>query len=250
MSTGRLVLAADHRARGMVTIERYDDYLAALRAALPMCDAVMASTQPLTDLLADGVTDDQRAYLSLNRTGLAGAPWELDDRAVATCERAADLGCSGVKHMTRIDPDEPITASALELLGHVLEEARVLDLECMVEPLAWREGGLDRSTDGIVFAAVVAHDLGAPLLKVPVPDVEPGHARRDAVARVVASVGVPVLFLGGARSLDRTRDDILDEVADAIAGGAAGLAMGRAIYQDPDPAAMARLVADALAAFG
>ena len=59
-----------------------------------------------------------------------------------------------------------------------------------------------RDTDSIVYAAVVAHDLGAPVLKVPVPDVEPGAARVDAVARIVASVGVPVLFLGGPRRAD------------------------------------------------
>ena len=48
-----------------------------------------------------------------------------------------------------------------------------------------------------MLAAVIAHDLGAPLLKVPVPDVPAGGARVEAVARIVASVGVPVLFLGG-----------------------------------------------------
>jgi 2-amino-4,5-dihydroxy-6-oxo-7-(phosphonooxy)heptanoate synthase len=58
---------------------------------------------------------------------------------------------------------------------------------------------------------------------------------------VVASVGVPVLFLGGPR---RERDGALSEVADSVEGGAAGMAIGRAVYQDPFPAEMARLVAD------
>ena len=31
-----------------------------------------------------------------------------------------------------------------------------------------------------------------------------------------------------------------------MAGGAAGLAVGRVVYQDPDPATMARLVAEAV----
>ncbi len=51
-----------------------------------------------------------------------------------------------------------------------------------------------------------------------------------------------MLFLGGPRSADRAT--LISEVADAMAGGAAGLAIGRAIYQDPDPSAMAALVAD------
>jgi DhnA family fructose-bisphosphate aldolase class Ia len=61
---------------------------------------------------------------------------------------------------------------------------------------------MSRATDDIVMAAVIAHDLGAPLLKVPVPDVPAGPGRVDAVARVVASVGVPVLFLGGPHRPD------------------------------------------------
>ena len=45
-----LVLAADHRARGVMTIERYVDYLRALREALPHSDGILATAQPLGDL--------------------------------------------------------------------------------------------------------------------------------------------------------------------------------------------------------
>lgn len=223
-------------------MERYADYLAALRAALPVCDGVLASAQPLADLAAGGLRPDQRTYLSLNRTGLAGSAFELDDRLVASVARAGRDGWSGVKHMTRIDLADPATAPALELLGRVLEEAAGAGLEALVEALSWRDGAVDRSPDGVVRAAVIAHDLGAPLLKVPVPDVPAGPARVDAVARVVGAVGVPVLVLGGPRG-DGGRDAVLAEVADAMAGGAAGVAMGRAVYQDPDPAGMAAAVA-------
>jgi 2-amino-4,5-dihydroxy-6-oxo-7-(phosphonooxy)heptanoate synthase len=87
----------------------------------------------------------------------------------------------------------------------------------------------------------VAHDIGAPVIKVPVPAVAPGTARRRAVARVVASVSVPVLFLGGPMSEDG-RDRVLDEVRDVMEGGGAGMAMGRTLYQDPDHGEMAALV--------
>ena len=237
-----VLLAADHRARGVITIERYADFVGALRAALPHCDGILASTQPLADLVAEGaVAASQRTYLSLNRTGLAGSAFELDDRLVAPVEAAASAGYTGIKHMVRIDRDNPITAGALELLGQVLAEASRLGLSALVEPLAWRDGSIDRSPDAVVYAAVIAHDLGAPLLKVPVPDVPPGPARVDAVSRVVASVGVPVLFLGGPRKPDR--QELFGDLADAMAGGAAGVAVGRAIYEDPDPAGMAAKVA-------
>jgi DhnA family fructose-bisphosphate aldolase class Ia len=260
-----VILAADHRARGVITIEAYAPYLQSLSAALEFCDGILATTQPLRDLSASGAVEVRhRTYLSLNRTGLAGSAFELDDRLVASVEQASSEGWTGIKHMTRIDMTDPQTAPALELLGTVLESARASGLEALIEPLTWTEGKVARDTDSIVFAAIVAHDLGAPVLKVPVPDVAPGAARIDAVARIVGSVGVPVLFLGGPRrggvgevagggsavgdsgGGQESRELVLNEIRDSMAGGAAGLAVGRVVFQDPDPATMARLVAEAV----
>jgi DhnA family fructose-bisphosphate aldolase class Ia len=242
-----LLLAADHRARGVITVERYTDYLGAIEAALPAADGILASAQPLRDLVTRGsVTAGHRTYLSLNRTGLAGARWELDDRLVASVERAAVDGWTGVKVMTRIDLGDPATSAQLELLGRVLEEAARAGLEVLVEAVTWRDRQMSRSTDDIVHAAVVAHDMGAPLLKVPVPAVGEGAAVADAIGRVVASVGVPVLFLGGPRE---GADPAGHAVADAVAvatGGGAGMAIGRTLLLDPDPAALAGRLAAAI----
>ena len=257
-----LILAADHRARGVITIEAYSSYLGALRAALTHCDGILASVQPLAHL-AGTLSESQRTYLSLNRTGLAGTPFELDDRLVTTVARAVSMGYTGVKHMTRIDRSDPRTSGALELLGRVLEESRLAGIEALVEAVTWRDGGMARDTDSIAFAAVVAHDMGAPILKVPVPDAEPGRARVEAVGRVVSSVGVPVLFLGGPRPTGSAasagyvaaggaedsaaiRNAVLSEVRDVMTGGAAGLAIGRSLYLDPEPREMARQVADVI----
>jgi class I fructose-bisphosphate aldolase len=196
----------------------------------------------LRGLAAAGhVTALHRTYLSINRTGLAGSAFELDDRLVASVPRAANDGWSGVKHMTRIDMEDPLTSGALELLGQVLEQAEAAGLEALIEPLLWEQGRIRRDTDGIVLAAVIAHDIGAPVIKVPVPAVAPGAERQRAVARVVASVSVPVLFLGGPRTATG-RTHVLDEVRDVMEGGGAGMAMGRTIYQDPEPAELAGLV--------
>jgi DhnA family fructose-bisphosphate aldolase class Ia len=239
-----LVLAADHRARGVVTIERYADFLGALRSALPHCDGILATVQPLGDLALGGdIRPGHRTYLSLNRTGLSGAAFELDDRLVASVERAAEDGWTGVKVMTRIDFEDTGGAAALELLGRVLEEAGAARLEALVESVVWRQGRMSRLTPDIVLAAIIAHDLGAPLLKVPVPDEPPGQARIDAVRRVVDAVGVPVLFLGGPHERGG-HDRVLEEAGDVMAGGGSGLAIGRAIYQEPEPAVMARRLAD------
>jgi DhnA family fructose-bisphosphate aldolase class Ia len=225
MSSTRVILAADHRARGVMTIERYADLLAALRAALPAVDGFMATAQPLRDLVADGsVAPHQSTYLSINRTGLAGSAFELDDRLVASVDAARRGGFTGIKHMTRIDRSDPQSAAALELLGTVIDKAEQAGLDAMIEPLAWRDGAVDRSVDAIVEVAVIAHDMGAPLLR-----------------RVVESVGVPVLFLGGPHRGER--DGVFAEVRDVMAAGAAGLAIGRALLLDADPAGMAREVA-------
>jgi DhnA family fructose-bisphosphate aldolase class Ia len=241
-----LILAADHRARGVVTIERYADYLGALSAALPHCDGILASAQPLRDLVESGaITDAQRTYLSINRTGLAGAHWELDDRLVATVARAAADGYGGVKIMIRIDLGDPYTSAALELLGRVLEEAKAAGLEALVESATWRDGRMSQAADDIVHAAVIAHDIGAPLLKVPIPIARSSGGRIASVARIVGSVGIPVLFLGGPHR-PGAPDAIVDEASEVVSGGGAGLAVGRAILLDPDPATMAAKVADAI----
>jgi DhnA family fructose-bisphosphate aldolase class Ia len=243
LPTPALILAADHRARGVVTTENYTDYCHALALALPSCDGILATAQPLGDLVAHGhVTDRHRTYLSLNRTGLAGSVFELDDRLIASVPRAAADGWTGIKHMTRIDMADHHTSPALELLGQVLEGSRAAGLEALVEPLVWRDGKVARDADSIVFAAVVAHDMGAPVIKVPVPAAPSGTERQRAVARVVASVGAPVLFLGGPIG-QGGRTSVLEEVRDVMEGGGGGMAMGRTIYQDPDPEDMAGLVA-------
>jgi DhnA family fructose-bisphosphate aldolase class Ia len=238
-----LVLAADHRARGVMTTERYADYLHSLTEALPHCDGILASAQPLTDLARVGaIRPEHRTYLSLNRTGLAGSAFELDDRLVASVARAQADGWSGVKLMTRIALEDPDGAAALELLGRVLEDARSARLEALIEPILWRGGAMSKEPADIVLASVIAHDLGAPLLKVPVPDVPPGERRVEAVNRVVAAVGVPVLFLGGPH-MDGAEDRVLNEVREVMAGGGAGLAIGRAVFQEPSPAGMASQLA-------
>jgi DhnA family fructose-bisphosphate aldolase class Ia len=242
LPTPALILAADHRARAVLTTENWREFVGSLARALPFCDGILATAQPLAGLAEGGhVTALHRTYLSINRTGLAGSVFELDDRLVASVGRAASDGWTGIKHMTRIDFEDPVTASALELLGQVLEQSRQAGLEALIEPLVWSEGRIRRETDAIVLAAVIVHDMGAPVIKVPVPAARPGAERRRAVARVVASVGVPVLFLGGPRT-DAGRDRVLDEVRDVMEGGGAGMAMGRTLYQDPDPAEMAGLV--------
>ena len=138
-----LILAADHRARGVVTIERYDDYPGPpWPEALPTCDGLLASAQPLGDLAVSGGLFAPRASAPTSRSTAPAWPgrpsssttgwwpaWPGRPRRVET----------GVKHMTRIDLSDPATAPALELLGQVLEEAQDVRLEALVESVKWRD---------------------------------------------------------------------------------------------------------------
>jgi DhnA family fructose-bisphosphate aldolase class Ia len=99
--------------------------------------------------------------------------------------------------------------------------------------------------------------MGAPVLKVPIPEAEPGPARVEAIARIVSSVGVPVLFLGGPRppapqgeDVSRAREVIKLEVQDVMVGGAAGLAIGRALIVDPEPGPFAQEIAELVHNYG
>ena len=54
LPTPALILAADHRARGVMTTENYVQLVQALGKALPHCDGILATAQPLGDLVHSG----------------------------------------------------------------------------------------------------------------------------------------------------------------------------------------------------
>ena len=93
---GRLmIVAADHPARGALAVgdrptamNSRTDLLDRLRAALadPGVDGVLATADILDDLLLLGALEDKVVFSSMNRGGLAGAIFELDDRMTG-CHR-------------------------------------------------------------------------------------------------------------------------------------------------------------------
>ena len=95
---GRLmIVAADHPARGALGVgsrptamNSRTDLLDRLRAALadPGVDGVLATADILDDLLLLGALEDKVVFSSMNRGGLAGAQFELDDRMTATTAAA------------------------------------------------------------------------------------------------------------------------------------------------------------------
>ena len=108
---GRLLLiAADHPARGALAV-RDDARAMASRPVLlerlatalqrPGVDGVLGTPDVLEDLLLSGLLDDKVVVGSMNRGGLQGAVFELDDRFTAyDADTIAANGLDGGKMLT------------------------------------------------------------------------------------------------------------------------------------------------------
>jgi hypothetical protein len=201
-----LIIAADHPARGALGVRgdpnamaSRTDLLVRLQTALgrPGVDGVLATADILEDLLLMGALDGRLAFGSMNRGGLQGASFELDDRFTAYGPgELASRGLDGGKLLIRIDPDEPATAATLESSARAVTELARHRLIAMVEPFwATRRDGRVRNLldpDSVIRSIHVASGLGATSaytwLKLPVV---------EDLARVMDATTLPTLLLGG-----------------------------------------------------
>ena len=204
---GRLLLvAADHPARGALGVRgdatamaSRTDLLIRLRTALsrPGVDGVLGTPDILDDLLLLGALEGKVAIGSMNRGGLQGASFELDDRFTAyRAEDVAACGLEGGKMLTRICLDDPGSAATLQASAEAVSALAGFGVMAMVEPfLSVRRDGrvvnlLD--PDSTITSVAIASALGATSahtwLKLPVVDDLP---------RVMDSTTLPTLLLGG-----------------------------------------------------
>ncbi|WP_449727783.1 class I fructose-bisphosphate aldolase [Gephyromycinifex aptenodytis] len=241
---GRLLLvAADHPARGAIGVRddrmamaNRADTLARLATVLsrPGVDGVLGTPDILEDLLLLGLLEDKVVIGSMNRGGLQGATFELDDRF--TAYRAADIarrGLDGGKMLTRIALDDPGTAPTLEASAQAIRELADAGLLALVEPF-WT-GRDERGAvvnhldpDSVIMSIHVAAGLGATSahtwLKLPVVEDMP---------RVLAASTMPALLLGGdPQGEPQATYDRWGAALDCPT--AAGLVVGRALLYPPD----------------
>jgi hypothetical protein len=241
--TGRLMLvAADHTARGalragadalaMADRGRLLDRLA-LALSRPGVDGVLGTPDVLEDLLLMGSLEGRVAIGSMNRGGLAGTVFEVDDRFTAyDADAVARAGLQGGKMLLRIDPDDHATAATLEACAKAVGALADHSLMAMVEPfLSHRVDGRlrnDLSTEAVVRSATVAAGLGwtsaQTWLKLPViEDMEP----------VIAATTLPVLLLGGEVAEDQ---DAQFALWAKVLGNpqVRGMVVGRSLLYPPD----------------
>ena len=236
---GRMLLvAADHTARGKLAVGS-DPMAAADRFTLldrlvtalgdGRVDGVLGSADVLEELALLGVLDGRLAIGTMNRGGIAGARWELDDRLTAyDPEHVVSLGLDGGKTLLRIDPTDPAVPRTLELVARITTELADAGVMNLVEPLPYRTragGGveLDPSEDALVRTVAIASGLGSSSahtwLKVP-PTAEP--------ARVAAATTCPILLLGG--DVGRQHEQVFDAWERALTvPNIRGLVPGRAL---------------------
>ncbi|GAA2272529.1 deoxyribose-phosphate aldolase [Streptomyces hawaiiensis] len=209
--TGRLmIIAADHPARGALgaggrsmAMANRADLLERLCLALsrPGVDGVLATADILDDLLLLGALDGKIVLGSMNRGGLQGARFELDDRF--TGHRPEDierLGFDAGKLLLRIDYDDPGSLTTMESTARAIDDMAARRLPVFVEPfLSHRtpEGKVrnDLSAEAVTKSIAIASGLGGSSaytwLKVPVTE------NPDDMAEVMATSTLPAVLLGG-----------------------------------------------------
>src|SRR5207248_830055 len=172
---GRLMLvAADHPGRGSLGVravpdamaDRYD-LLRRLVTALrrPGVDGVLGTPDVLEDLLLLGALDDKVVIGSMNRGGLVGSVFELDDRFTAyDAPSLAAMGFEGGKMLLRVDPGDARTAPTLEACANAVSALAARGLMAMVEPfMAARSDGRLRTeltAEAVIRSIGISSALG------------------------------------------------------------------------------------------
>ncbi len=237
-----LVVAADHPARGALGVrgasramESRSDLLERIATALsrPGVDGVLGTPDVLDDLLLMGALEGNVVIGSMNRGGLQGAAFELDDRFTAyTADEVADRGLDGGKMLTRIAYDDPGTVATLAASAAAVGALATHGLMALVEPfLSVREDGRVRNLldpDSTMTSMAIAAGLGASSahtwLKLPLV---------DDLERVMDATTLPTLLLGGDPRGDP--DETYAAWGRALELPAVrGLVVGRALLYPPD----------------
>ncbi|GAB4586961.1 Cgl0159 family (beta/alpha)8-fold protein [Nocardia sp. IFM 10818] len=236
------LVAADHPARGALGVGADRTAMADRRTLLerllialanPAVDGVLGSPDIVEELLLLDAVHDKIVIGSMNRGGLAGADWEIDDRFTGyDAESLVKYRLDGGKMLLRLVDSDPGTIPTLEACARAVSELAEHNLMAMVEPLPYgrdETGALVMHKDAAALqrAMTVASGLGVTSaytwLKIPAP--------QDTSA--LDATTLPVLVLGGAPSGD--------PAADLASWGSAlghevvrGLVVGRTLLYPPD----------------
>lgn len=261
---GRLtILAADHPARNVTGIaedpiamgNRYEYIGRILRVITSEeFDGVMGTPDIIEDLLivnrlfreksGESFLDDKVLLGCMNRGGLNGAIFELDDRMTAyTPESIAEFRLDGAKLMFRLDLSEQGSLLTIEYCSSAINELVRRNIPVFLEAL-WVEKiegkyKTKKSANELIKVIGIATALGETSsntwLKVPYC---------DDYERVSRATTCPILMLGGESRGDPT--GIINEFSNGMKAGASirGALVGRNVTfpGKDDPSAVASSV--------
>ncbi|MGI9611008.1 MAG: Cgl0159 family (beta/alpha)8-fold protein, partial [Acidimicrobiia bacterium] len=239
---GLFLITADDPARANLQIGAYPVALGDRKRLLdrltsilesPGVDGLIATPDIVGDLVLLGALDDKLVLGSMNRSGLAGSTWEVDDRFTSYDPSAINTAnLDGGKMTLRLDWKDPGSNEALRSCASAIGALGRKEAVALVEPLpVFRDAGRARvanDPDGLIRAISVAGGLGAvsafTWLKVPMV--------RD-MAPVLGATSMPVLIGGGDPGVDR--DEAVARWRDALAlPQARGVLAGRSLLFPAD----------------
>ena len=177
---------------------------------------------------------------SMNRSGLEGTVFELDDRITAYTVRALrSMRLDGGKLLLRLDPESPAGVLTLQAVAGAVAQLDRSHLPAFIEPVS-----VPLNTANMVRLIGVATGLGPSSMQrwLKLPWVEDGDFQR-----LLDATTCPVLLLGGAHP--GGTEELAARTARAMAAGeqVRGVMMGRGILYPTDGAspidAVRRLVA-------
>jgi hypothetical protein len=237
-----MIIAADHPARGALRAGKRALAMAdrgelldrlCLALSRPGVNGVLGTPDVLEDLLLLGALDNKVVLGTMNRGGLAGTVFEIDDRFTAyDAASVAAAGFEGGKMLVRIDPEDHATAATLESCGRAVSDLAAHHLMAMVEPfISHRVDGRVRNeltAEAMMRASTVAAGLGNTSaytwLKVPIV---------DEMERAMAATTLPALILGGEVAEDQ--DAAFASWSKALAlPTVKGLVIGRSLLYPPN----------------
>nr|WP_231955740.1 deoxyribose-phosphate aldolase [Occultella aeris] len=237
-----MIIAADHPARGSLAAGPEPLAMADRRDLLLRCSAALArpgvhgflgTAEIVEELALLGALDGKLVYGSMNRGGLAGADFELDDRFTGyDADGIVSSGLDGGKMLLRIDYRDPASVATMESAARAVDALADAGVMAMVEPfISTRVEGRvrnDLSVEAVIRSVTIAAGLGRTSartwLKLPyVPEME----------RVMAATSLPALILGG--EVDPDPNAAAEGWARAVrVPGVKGLIIGRSLLYPPD----------------
>ena len=257
------ILAADHPAR-MVTKAGSDPLIMGNRHSYlgrvlrvvtsPEFDGVMATTDIIEDLLIvdEMVVEngghsflDQKVLVGcMNRGGLSGAEFEMDDRFTSfTADSVHRLRLDGAKMMFRLDTKDTKSLNTIAACAEAINELNRYSIPVFLEAFSVEKSAAGykalKNTNELIKAIGVATALGDSSrgiwLKIP-------HC--EGFDRVAKSTTCPILMLGG-ESLGNL-SGVFQEFCDGMAAGqnVRGALVGRNVLYpgQEDPSAVADAV--------